>query len=289
MNVTVTVSGSTRTQSSAVRSGSAVPGGGGSSGGGGTNVGAIVGGVVGGVVGLALIGALLWFFLIRPKRRNNVAFDEKTFDPGNRHSMSDPLDLLAPSVPNVGPTAGPAGSAPRVDPFPYGSPEHSYDPYSHAPMQMPDARDYGGSYNTFGGHNDGGYGVAAGLGGAAGMGAAAYGAGGYDDDGYSHSNYTTSDHNAAGIGAGAAAGGASAAAIAKQRESAMERQRQRQSAGFDQSGMAAGGSGNRPSTEGRMSDHDRRASTGPSTVYEHTDYGSVPDEEEDGPSEIPPK
>ena len=42
------------------------------------DTGAIVGGVIGGVAGLAIIAALIWFFLIRPKRRNNVAFDEKT-------------------------------------------------------------------------------------------------------------------------------------------------------------------------------------------------------------------
>ena len=42
------------------------------------DTGAIVGGVVGGVVGLLAILALLWFFCIRPRRRNNVAFDEKT-------------------------------------------------------------------------------------------------------------------------------------------------------------------------------------------------------------------
>lgn len=154
-------------------------------------------------------------------------------------------------------------------------------------MQMPDARDYGGSYAPFSGHGDGGYGVAAGLGGAAvgaGAGAASYGPSAYDDETYSHSNYTTSDHNAAGLGAGmagaGAGAGASAAAIAKQRESAMERQRQRNSTGYDQSGGPAGASGNRPSTEGGYSDDYRRTST----VYEHTDMASVPDEEE-----IPPK
>lgn len=42
------------------------------------DIGAIVGGVIGGVAGLALLAALLWFFLIRPRRNKNVAFDEKT-------------------------------------------------------------------------------------------------------------------------------------------------------------------------------------------------------------------
>lgn len=228
--------------------------------------------------------------------------------------MSDPLDMLAPSVPNVGgvgPTAGPAGTSPRVDPFPYGSPQQAnYDPYSHAPsMQMPDARDYGG-YAPYGGH-EGGYGVAAGLGGAA-AGAGAYGAtSGYgDSEGYAPSSshgdpsqgYYGGDSpgvNAAGVGAGAAAGaaagGASAGAIAKQRESAMERQRQRQSAGFDQAGYgmtpAQGSSGqaNRQSVEGPGSDGEGRRTSAAASVYQHTDYGSMPDEEDDGPGEIPPK
>jgi len=214
---------------------------------------------------------------------------DRQFDPGNRHSVSDPLDLLAPSVPNVGglgPTsAGAASSAPQIDPFPYGSPEqHSYDPYAHAPMNMPDARDYGG-YGGYG-HQDGGYGVAAGLGAgagaaAAGAGAAAYGAGaGRDRD---HDYASSQDH---GSQSQQHYNQTSPAAAAKQREAGMERQRARMSGGYD---GAAGPSGNRYSHEGPMSD-DRRTSTDPSTVYQHTDYGSVPDEDgEEGPSEIPPK
>ena len=189
-----------------------------------------------------------------------------------------------PNVGGLGPTAaGAAGSAPQIDPFPYGSPaQHSYDPYAHAPMNMPDARDYGG-YEGYG-HQDGGYGVAAGLGAgaaAAGAGAAAYGASAGRDREYDYAS--SQDH---GSQSHQPYQQTSPAAAAKQREAGMERQRARMSGGYE----AGGPSGNRYSHEGPMMD-ERRTSTEPSTVYQHTDYGSVPDEEgaDEGPSEIPPK
>ena len=220
------------------------------------------------------------------------------FDPGNRHSVSDPLDLLAPSVPNVGGLGAGAGAGAaanhHVDPFPYGAPEQQqqhYDPYSHAPMQMPDARDYGGYNNYDLGHEggygaDGGYGVAAGMGGAAAAGLAGAGAYGasrrhhddeqrYDED----QNRYTSSH---GHGPSSPPQGYPSAAASKQREADMERQRNRQS--YDQ---GVGGSGNRMSHEGPTSEPDRRSAAN-STVYQHTDYGSAMDEEE-APAEIPPK
>jgi hypothetical protein len=86
-------------------------------------------------------------------------------------------------VPDVAPV-GPSGQQPQIDPFPYEqstSPPHSeagygnFDPYSHAPMQMPDARNYmaSGGYPGYG--MEGGYGVA-----AAGAGAGAAGVAGYE-------------------------------------------------------------------------------------------------------------
>ena len=252
-----------------------------------------MGGVVGGVAALVILALLLWFFVFRKKRRS-AAFDEKTFDPGNRHSVHDPIDLLAPAVPNVGsPTSGtgPGVNSPRVDPFPYGgaaagaaagvaaahhpgSPEQQpYGPYAqnpHPSMQFPDARNYmvgggNGGYG-YGGATDGGYGAAAG-----GAAADGYGEGEYDQryapsqsasSNYSHPSQALSPR---GAGAGgqnvppvpplAGSAGMSAAALAKQREATVERERLRQSAGFQGSpvagagpaaaagGSAAGGSG----------------------------------------------
>jgi len=243
---------------------------------GGSNIGAIVGGVVGGVVGLALLAGLLWFFCFKRRKNKQAAFDEKTFDPGNRHSVNDPLDLLAPSVPNVNP-----GSSPHVDPFPYGgSPnQNMYDPYAHAPMQMPNANDYlantgmggNGPYPTFG-SGEGGYGAAA-------LGGAALGAGGaYAASHDSHSQgqgYQTSE----GYPPTSPPPG-----NAKQREAAMERQRNRMSgapgpSGFTPMSEGSGGGASSPPTE------DGRRQSG---IYQHTDMTSVPDEEEETAEEIPP-
>ena len=285
--------------------------------------------------------------------------DEKAFDPTNRHSVHDPIDLLAPAVPNVGsPTSasGPGVNSPRVDPFPYGgaaagvgaagvagaaaaahhhgSPEQQqYDPYAanpHPSMQFPDARNYmvnagSGGYG-YGGAADGGYGAAAGMAGgaAAGGAAAGYGAGEFDQryapsqsapSTYSRTTEPFSPPHGAGAGVGgqnvppvpplAGGAGMSAAALAKQREAAVDRERLRQSAGFPTSpsasptagvgGATAGGSGlaaaaaSRTSVDGRTDDDMARSSSG--AVYQHTDYGSVPeveDAEDQGPSEIPP-
>ena len=196
--------------------------------------------------------------------------------------MSDPLDLLAPSVPNVAGLGAGAAASHHVDPFPYGNPEQQqqhYDPYGHAPMHMPDARDYGG-YGNYDPSNEGGYGVAAGMGGAAAAGVAGAGAYGASRDYEDEQSRYPSSH---GHGPSSPPQQYPSAAAAKQREADMERQRNRLS--YDQ---GAGGSGNRMSAEGPMSDGDRRTSAAPSTVYQHTDYGSAIDEDE-GPAEIPPK
>ena len=197
-----------------------------------------------------------------------------------------------------------AGS--HVDPFPYQapqSPQNAYDPYGHAPQQMhmPDARDYMSSgYPQYGSSGlEGGYGAAA-AGAGAGA-AAAYGAaGGYGNDPYdpydrrtssgSHSSPPMSPGAVGGAGAGAGAG-LSAAAIAKQREAQAERNRLRMST-YD----GPSGSGQQPTSPDMGAGADgvnRRSSQalseGRSTVYQHTDMGSVPDdEEEEGLSEIPP-
>lgn len=78
----------------------------------------------------------------------------------------------------------------------------------------------------------------------------------------------------------------SPAAAAKQMESQMERQRLRMSQPYPQtsgpSGQQGGESASSPLDDGR------RSSVPTASVYQHTDMGSAGDEEE-GPSEIPPK
>ncbi|EIW69053.1 hypothetical protein TREMEDRAFT_74010 [Tremella mesenterica DSM 1558] len=272
-------SGRTHTETSAVASGGA--NGSGHSGG-GTNVGAIVGGVIGGLAALALL-ALLLFFCLRRRRNRQPAFDEKTFDP-TRHSTADPLDLLDPSVPDM----AVAGQGARVDPFPYqpnplpsnetggwGAPETTnmvYDPYSHAPMQMPDARDY---MTGYGNGLDGGYGVAAGVAAGAGAGYGAAVAGEHRRTSSGHSIHSPVSQSS----------GPSSAALAKQREAQAERQRLHMTT-YD----TPGGSG---TAETGPDGVNRRASQalseGRSTVYQHTDMASMPDDDEGGQSEIPPE
>ena len=215
--------------------------------------------------------------------------------------MSDPLDILAPSVPNVeedevhgSNVAGLGAHSPRVEPFPYDNqhvmhdPQAAYDPYSHAPaMHMPEAGDYNG-YMNYGGPVEGGWGVAAAAGAGTGAGAGVYAAShDHDDADYTSRGYTSSHgHSQPGQGYSSPP---QTAALAKQREAAMERQRNRQSS-YGYEGPQAGGSGVRQSLETPMDD--RRTSMSPSTVYQHTDFGSAPDgdeEEDDGPREIPPK
>lgn len=184
------------------------------------NTGAIVGGVVGGVGGLLLLGALAWFVMYKRRRRREVAFDEKMFDPhmNTRHSAADPLDLIAPTVPVV-------GGEDHVEPFTYdGGYSHSgehhdggYDAYGQQQQQhlsMPDHRDYMG-YN---GHTDnpyaaGAYAAGVGAAGAAGIGAgAAYAQHDYADDPYAAAPMTP-------------------AAAAKAREAQAEAARQQYAAG----------------------------------------------------------
>lgn len=229
------------------------------------------------------------------------------FDP--RHSTHDPLDLIDPSVPDMGSgaAAGHGGSgtaASAVDPFPYdpsGGNSYAYDPYSQQPsMEMPDARNYApgaGGYPSYGG--DGGYGAAAALGaGAAGAGVAGYGAGrGYNQQSNTdYSSYSTSD---TGHG-GAPTSPPMTAAQAKQREAANERARNRQSPqwgsysghGHQNYGYgepAAGGSGSPEESDPATRRQSQAFSDG---VYQHTDYGSAqdgPEEELEPPAEIPPK
>jgi hypothetical protein len=271
-----------------------------------------------------LIGLLAWFLLKKRKSKQH-AFDEKTvscsslvlgdntansqFDP--RHSTHDPLDLLAPSVPDMGSgaAAGHVGgntAATDVDPFPYdpsaghGGNSYAYDPYSgQQSMEMPDARNYApgaGGYPSYGG-GDGGYGVAAALGaGAAGVGAAGYGAGrGYQaQSNTDYSHYSTSDG-----GHAAPTSPPMTAAQAKQREAANERTRNRMSPQYGNYGAQpygygeAGGSGGSPEEQDPANRRQSQAmSEGRSTVYQHTDYGSAHDGTEevvDPPAEIPPK
>jgi len=270
-----------------------------------------------------LIGLLAWFLLKRRKSKQH-AFDEKTVSPSSfrsigladtqfdpRHSTHDPLDLLAPSVPDMGSGAA-AGhvrgntAATDVDPFPYdpsaghGANSYAYDPYNNpASMQMPDARNYApggvgaGGYPSYGG-GDGGYGVAAALGaGAAGVGAAGYGAHqAQSNTDYSH--YSTSDG-----GHGAPTSPPMTAAQMKQREAAQERARNRMSPQYGNYGAQpygygeAGGSGGSPEEQDPANRRQSQAiSEGRSTVYQHTDYGSAHDGTEEvaePPAEIPPK
>lgn len=194
--------------------------------------------------------------------------------------MGDPLDMLAPSMPVIGGVgAGAASSAPRVDPFPYGENEQPhdapYDPYAHAPMQMPDARNYmttggvggNGPYPGYGGGMEGGYGVAA-------AGAAAYGA---------HNRIPSQNDHGYNAPSSSSASAPSSAAAAKQREAQNERNRLRTSGQYGPSGSGEGYDPESPPLS------DRRVSADPSdtgrSVYQHTDMGSAPDEA----AEIPPK
>lgn len=246
--------------------------------------------MVGGVAGLAIILALLWFFCIKRRRNNEEAFDEKTFDPSRvaRHSVNDPMDLLSPSVAAAGGAAASGNSAPRVDPFPFQNPSSPedlpYDPYSHAPMRMPDARDYmDGAYDPYGGM-EGGYGVAAAAG-AAGAGIGARSAA----DHYNHgeSAYSSSDYPSSSMSPTQS----SSAALAKQREAAAERRTSRTSSGYNM----PTGSGNGPQevigSPAASESGGRRESgisEGRTSVYQHTDMGSMPDEEEEQLDEVPP-
>ncbi|KAL0242253.1 hypothetical protein I308_105882 [Cryptococcus tetragattii IND107] len=281
--VTVTDSnGSMRVTSSSIATGAVTDAG---KSGSGTNTGAIVGGVIGGVAGLAIILALLWFFCIKRRRNNEEAFDEKTFDPSRaaRHSVNDPIDLLSPSVPAVGGAAASGNSTPRVDPFPFQnpSPENPFDSYSHTPMHMPDARDYmGGAYDPYGGM-EGGYGVAAAAGIGAGAAADHYN---YGENAYSSSDYPSTQ-------APVSPTRSSSAALAKQREAASERRTSRTSSGYN----VATGSGNGPQevigspTESESGGRRESGySEGRTSFYQHTDMGSLPDEEEEQLDEIPP-
>lgn len=207
-----------------------------------SNTGAIVGGVIGGVIGAAVLAAVLWFLCVKRRKRPD-AFDDKMFDPHHsiRHSQADPLDHLTPTTPNMGMFVDES----KIDAFPYEEPmnqhdlqmhqmqqahamemdphamemgEHAYDPYAHAPtqqmqMQMPDARNYMGSYNSFA---DSPYAPAAAFAGVGAAGATAA----YNEAEYAPQTDYTSDPYAA-----APPGGMSAAAAAKHREGQMERDR----------------------------------------------------------------
>ncbi|WWC68829.1 uncharacterized protein I206_102764 [Kwoniella pini CBS 10737] len=290
--VTVTdQNGSTHVASTGLSTGAAS----GSSKSGGSNTGAIVGGVIGGIAGLAILATLLWFFCFKKRRNNDKAFDEKTFDPA-RHSVNDPIDLISPSVPNVGGTGaavGASATSPRVDPYTYASSggDESYDPYAHAPpMQMPDARDYmqnsigHGGYNPYGSGMEGGYGVAAAAGAGAGAAAGAYGSTSPQQQ------YSPSYENH--YGQPQQTQNMSTAAMSKQREAAHERYQNRLSGGYGGPQAQASGSGGQSGVplSPDPSDGGRRESANGS-VYQHTDMGSLPNEgdEQEEIAEIPPK
>lgn len=208
-------------------------------------------------------------------------------------------------MPDMGSGHAGHGGGADVDPFPYDThgPQHTYDPYSgHQSMEMPDARNYapagGNGYPSYA--TEGGYGAAAAMGGAAAgaAGAGAYGASrGYQPGPGAHSNtdysqYSTSDQGHGSPNPNSPPPVPMTAAQAKQREAAAERARNRQSPQYGSS-YPAGGSGSpedemgaRRQSQGAMSDGRG------STVYQHTDFGSAPDEGEeelDQPAEIPPK
>ncbi|CAD6564905.1 MAG: hypothetical protein TREMPRED_000391 [Tremellales sp. Tagirdzhanova-0007] len=148
---------------------------------------------------------------------------------------------------------------------------------------MPDARNYVGQYPSPGQGLEGGYGVAAagaGAGAAAGIGAATLGS----EDYASHGDQSHGSSNSPGRGGHP---GPSSAAAEKQREAQMERQRLRLSQPYPQ----ASGSGTQTeSGQGSplLEEDERRLSAAPSTVYQHTDMGSVPVGNEGVQAEIPP-
>ena len=154
----------------------------------------------------------------------------------------------------------------------YGSPTSGgFDPYGpngQGQMAMPDARNYmGGGYGPTYGSMEGGYAVAAAAAGAGAYGAAHGNRTNYDG----YSNQTHGEPVNAGPGA-------TPAGIAKAREAQAARERQPNPANRT-SGGYPGPSGQSPSSEeGGRTD----------TVYQHTDMGSLPDEEAQGPNEVPP-
>lgn len=147
---------------------------------------------------------------------------------------------------------------------------------------MPEARNYmgPGGYAPHAGA-EGGYGVAAAAGAAGAAGAAAYG-----------HNYGSS------YGSETTAASPTPGAIAKAREAQSERSSRLHLHGANSNGGSgsagpSGVQGSPPVSEGGA-DVNRHSTVmsdgGRSTVYQHTDMGSVPDEEEatEGPSEVPP-
>lgn len=268
------------------------------------------------------------------------------FDPANRYSRSDPIDLVGTQEPF---THGAGAHGGVVEPFPYNpsspdphgtatsmtghSSEGAYNPRSsYGQMTMPEARNYmpGGNWGGYGGD---GYATAAGIGagavaGAAGVGAYnaasgypgrnSYGQGDgqnydYRSEGTSQSG-DNSSYGAAGIGAGI--GALTPAAVAKQREAAQERERaqghsRQQSWGSGYGGPSYGGGSGQPLSPTHEHEYENEggayggnsnanaspsasgarpvsgafsdgADGRPSSVYQHTDGGVVPEE-------IPPK
>ncbi|KAH9925409.1 uncharacterized protein BXZ73DRAFT_103289 [Epithele typhae] len=142
-----------------------------------SHTGAIIGGVVGGVAALALIGALLWFFL---KRRQRDDFDGN-FDPdrvvglsGDNHGTLPDIDLAAENI------------------TPYSYSPHGAGPGTPVPTHPPSMSQYGPS--AFAG------GLAAGAAGAA-MGdhrsaspPSAYSQSGQTQSRYSHGPGSDSQH-----------------------------------------------------------------------------------------------
>jgi len=83
---------------------------------GGSHLGAIVGGAVGGVCGIALIGAVIAYFLIRSKRKNNEAMSIVSAMPATQsvyYSPSAPNQQFVATDPSKSPSLGGSNGYPH--------------------------------------------------------------------------------------------------------------------------------------------------------------------------------
>lgn len=108
----------------------------------GPNVGAIAGGVVGGVVALALILFLIWWFVVRPRRNEHKAGQEKSDAFAAQRSERKSTQSIAstvltrasnviqiayiPGVTNRSPPETPASLVPPVPPLPGATPDQHF-------------------------------------------------------------------------------------------------------------------------------------------------------------------
>lgn len=109
---------------------------------GGTNVGAIAGGVVGGLVALALLLFLIWWFVVRPRRAERQAEQEKSGAFAAQRSERKSTQSIAstvltrasnviqiayiPGVTNRSPPETPASLVPPVPPLPGATPDQHF-------------------------------------------------------------------------------------------------------------------------------------------------------------------